>query len=68
MNTPDADFRDFVVGFADPLARLAYLLVAGAPDASSGDLTIDALARVRRRWHEAEATEQIGTFLRARVH
>lgn len=56
MNTPDVDFRDFVVGFADPLARLAYLLVAGAPDASSGDLTIDALARVRRRWHEAEAT------------
>jgi hypothetical protein len=56
MNSPDADFRDFVVGFADPLARLAYLLVAGAPDASSGELTIDALARVRRRWHEAEAT------------
>jgi hypothetical protein len=56
MNTPDADSRDFVVGFADPLARLAYLLVAGAPDTSSDDLTIDALARVRRRWHEAEAT------------
>ena len=49
------EFREFVVGFADPLARLAFLLTAGA----SGDpavLSADALARVRRQWRDAEVT------------
>ena len=55
MATVENEFREFVVGFADPLTRLAFLLTAGA----SGDpaaLGADALARVRRQWHDAEVT------------
>jgi hypothetical protein len=55
MAQGETEFREFVVGFADPLTRLAYLLTAGA----SGDpvvLSSDALARVRRQWRDAEVT------------
>ena len=55
MTRPAQEFRDFVAGFADPLARLAFLLSAGT-ELDSGDLTVSALASVRRRWHDAEAT------------
>jgi hypothetical protein len=65
---PDDDFRDFVVGFADPLARLAFVLTVELPTvpvaaATSSDvLAANALARVRRRWRDANdsgAPEQI---------
>jgi hypothetical protein len=55
MASVEKEFREFVVGFADPLTRLAFLLTAGA----SGDpevLGADALARVRRQWRDAETT------------
>src|SRR3984885_12852045 len=55
MARVETEFREFVVGFADPLTRLAFLLTEGA----SGDpaaLSADALARVRRQWRDAEAT------------
>jgi len=55
MAQVETEFREFVVGFADPLTRLAFLLTAGA----SGDpavLSADALARVRRQWRDAEVT------------
>ena len=55
MASAEDEFREFVVGFADPLTRLAFLLTAGA----SGDpaaLSADALARVRRQWRDAEVT------------
>jgi hypothetical protein len=55
MARVETEFREFVGGFADPLARLAYLLTAGA----SGDpavLSAEALARVRRQWRDAEVT------------
>ena len=55
MARSDTEFHDFVVGFADPLARLAYLLTDGAAVSSSAS-TVDALARVRRQWREAETT------------
>lgn len=54
MARVETEFREFVVGFADSLTRLAFLLTAGV----SGDpavLSADALARVRREWHDAEA-------------
>lgn len=55
MTRSEEQFRDFVVGFTDPLARLAFLLTDGtAVDTSS--LTIDSLAKVRRRWRDAETT------------
>lgn len=61
---PDDDFRDFVVGFADPLARLAFALTVELPalsdvpatsavPAAPDVLAANALARVRRRWHDA---------------
>ena len=55
MARVENEFREFVVGFADPLTRLAFLLTAGA----SGDPAVfsaDALARVRRQWRDAEMT------------
>jgi hypothetical protein len=55
MARVETEFREFVVGFADPLTRLAFLLTAGA----SGDpaaLSAEALARVRRQWRDAEVT------------
>ncbi len=55
MARSDTEFHDFVVGFADPLSRLAYLLTDGAV-ASSSASTVDALAQVRRQWREAETT------------
>jgi hypothetical protein len=55
MTRSEEEFRDFVVGFVDPLARLAFLLTEGtAVDASV--LTIDSLAKVRRHWRDAETT------------
>lgn len=63
---PDDDFRDFVVGFADPLARLAFVLTVepstlpttpALPAASRPDvLAANALARVRRQWRDANQT------------
>lgn len=55
MARSDTEFHDFVVGFADPLSRLAYLLTDGAAVSSSAS-TVDALVRVRRQWREAETT------------
>jgi len=49
------EFREFVVGFADPLTRLAFLLTAGA-DGDPAVRSADALARVRRQWRDAEST------------
>jgi hypothetical protein len=55
MTGPESEFREFVGGFADPLARLAYLLTAGT-QIDPAALTNDALAQVRRRWRDAETT------------
>jgi hypothetical protein len=55
MTRPENEFRGFVGGFADPLARLAFLLTAGT-DIDATALTNDALAQVRRRWRDAETT------------
>jgi hypothetical protein len=55
VTRPAQGFRDFVAGFADPLARLAFLLSVGT-ELDSVDMTVSALASVRRRWHEVEAT------------
>ena len=52
---PEQEFRDFVAGFADPLARFAFLLSAGT-ELDSADITIAALASVRRQWDDVEAT------------
>lgn len=55
MTRSEEQFHDFVVGFTDPLARLAFLLTEGtAVDAA--DITIDSLANVRRHWRDAETT------------
>jgi hypothetical protein len=51
----EQEFRRFVAGFADPLAQLAFLLTAGT-ELHSIDMTVAALASVRRRWHDVEAT------------
>ena len=51
----EQEFRDFVAGFADPLARLAFLLSAGT-ELDPVDLTVAALASVRRRWDDVEET------------
>lgn len=51
----DDEFRVFVASFADPLARLAFLLTAGtAVDATTA--TAAALARLGRNWREAQTT------------
>jgi hypothetical protein len=56
---PDDDFRDFVVAFAEPLMRLAFVLtvepptVTVAPASTPEVLAANALARVRRQWHDA---------------
>lgn len=55
MTRSEQEFREFVAGFADPLARLAFLLSAGSA-LDSVDMTVSALAAVRRRWHDVEAT------------
>jgi hypothetical protein len=55
MTRPESEFREFVGGFADPLARLAFLLTAGT-EIDPAALTNDALAQVRRRWRDAETT------------
>ena len=53
MTRPAQEFRDFVAGFADPLARLAFLLSAGTeldsggPDGVSAGLGSPAMARRR---------------------
>ncbi len=49
------EFREFVVGFADPLTRLAFLLTAGT-SADPATHSAGALARVRRQWRDAEVT------------
>jgi hypothetical protein len=51
----EQEFRDFVAGCADPLARFAFLLSAGT-ELDSVDITVAALAAVRQRWDDAEAT------------
>ncbi|MDQ1486677.1 MAG: hypothetical protein QOJ62_2370, partial [Actinomycetota bacterium] len=59
MTRPEDEFHDFVVGFADPLARLAFVLTVGAPgmaDDSGETMTIKAFVQVRRNWRDAEAT------------
>ncbi|HEY3926189.1 MAG TPA: hypothetical protein VGL75_16630 [Acidothermaceae bacterium] len=55
MASVEKEFREFVVGFADPLTRLAFLLTAGA-SSDPAVLSADALARVRRQWRDAETT------------
>jgi hypothetical protein len=55
MAQPEDHFREFVVGFADPLSRLAFLLTAGS-HLDAWELTTHALAQVRREWREAETT------------
>ena len=51
----EQEFRDFVAGFADPIARFAFLLSAGT-ELNSVDMAVAALASVRRRWSDVEAT------------
>lgn len=48
-------FRAFVASFADPLARLSFLLTAGT-NVDTARAATDALARVRRGWREVQAT------------
>src|SRR5665213_888167 len=55
VTLPEQEFRDFVASFADPLARFAFLLSDGT-ELSSVDMTVAALAAVRRRWSDVEAT------------
>ena len=55
MAKVETEFREFVVGFADALTRLAYLLTVGT-SADPAALSADALARVRRQWRDAEVT------------
>ena len=54
---PENDFRDFVVGFADPLARLAFVLTVESPTDPAASppevFAAKALAQVRRQWHDA---------------
>jgi len=45
------EFRVFVANFADPLTRLAYLLLAGT-EIDAARATTDALSRVRRAWRD----------------
>jgi hypothetical protein len=63
----DDSFREFVVGFSDPLARLAFLLMAGtsaagptesvnADAAAAHAAVIGALARLQRQWHDVGTT------------
>ena len=59
MTRSDDDYREFVGSFADPLSRLAFLLTVGLPvDAADApdDLVAAALAQLRWRWREVEAT------------
>jgi len=63
MTAADDEFRDFVAGFAEPLTRLAGLLVADSPaDATSvataERLTIAALARTKRDWRDASSAPE----------
>ncbi len=59
-STADTEFREFAAGFGEPLARLAYVLIAGTGGDDDADLaraealTIEALARTRRRWREVD--------------
>jgi hypothetical protein len=55
MTRSEKEFHDFVVGFTDPLTRLAFLLTEGT-SVDAAAITIDSLAKVRRRWRDAEAT------------
>ena len=54
----DREFREFAGGFADPLARLAYVLVArgddGADAARADAHAVRALARTGRRWRDVQ--------------
>lgn len=64
MSRADGEFRDFVAGFAEPLTRLAGLLIASSPtDPKSVDAAqrsvIRALARTKRDWRdESSAPEE----------
>lgn len=64
MSSADGEFRDFVAGFAEPLTRLAGLLIASSPtDSKSVDVAqrsvIRALARTKRDWRdESSAPEE----------
>lgn len=51
----DEEFRVFVATFANPLARLAFLLTAGT-GVNTEAATIDALARLRRNWHDTRTS------------
>lgn len=59
MRDFDAEFREFSAAFAEPLTRLGYLLLATGDsqrdqgEASARQRTLQALARVRRRWRDA---------------
>src|SRR5664279_3737779 len=55
MKRSEKEFHDFVVGFTDPLARLAFLLTEGT-SVDAANLTVDSLANVRRHWRDAETT------------
>ena len=55
MTRSEQEFRDFVATFADPLGRLAFLLTAGT-ELDAADLTVGALASVRRNWADVEVT------------
>ena len=61
MSDDDAEFREFAGAFGEPLARAAYLLVAGVDPSGeenrdeerARERMVRALARVRRHWREA---------------
>jgi hypothetical protein len=61
MTDDDAEFREFAAAFGEPLARVAYLLVAGVDPSGVADRDeerarermVRALARTRRYWREA---------------
>jgi hypothetical protein len=63
MPAADDDFRDFVAGFAEPLTRLAALLVVDSSvDTTSVEaaerLAIAALARTKRDWQDASTAPE----------
>lgn len=61
MSSADGEFRDFVAGFAEPLTRLAGLLVATDPNNAEPvhRAVVRALARTKRDWRdESSAPEQ----------
>ncbi len=60
MSSADGEFREFVASFAEPLTRLAGLLIVSDPN-SVGDThrsVVRALARTKRDWRDESAAPE----------